>query len=72
MIDSKPTTIFENQHYHACVLFYAGKESLVVSRKRKQGGKHLIGPKAAEWIEAIRTAIDTDEASALCRAVVNA
>lgn len=72
MIDTKPKVIFENSHYQACVLMYAGNESLIVTRKRKQGGKHLVGPQAAEWIEAIKTAIDTSEANDLCRAVVNA
>lgn len=70
---SRLEVIFENSHYQACAFNGPnGNQSLIVSRNRKQGGKHLIGPQAAKWIEAIRTAIDADEANALCRAVVNA
>ena len=65
-------TIFENQHYHACTIRGA---TLVVTHKRKKHGRQgvqLVGPQAAEWIDAIKTALDKDEANALCRAVVNA
>ena len=59
--------IFQNHHYQAAVL---RGESLIVSRQGKQGGKHLVGAAAREWIDAIETAIDRDEASALCRAIL--
>lgn len=59
--------IFDNQHYTACTL----RGGLVVTRKHKRGGVHLVGEQAASWIEAIETAIDTSEANALCRALVN-
>lgn len=58
--------IFDGQHYSACAM---GDGSLVVTHKRKQGGKRLTGAYAATWIDAIKTAIDASEASALCRAV---
>ncbi|WP_414464376.1 hypothetical protein [Hyphomicrobium sp. DY-1] len=63
--------IFENQHYQACEL---RSGNLVVCHKRKNNGsqgRQLVGPQAAEWIEAIKTAIDRDEASALCRAILH-
>lgn len=60
----KPEIIFENQHYQACVW----KGNLIVTYKRKRGGKQLVaGKQADEWIDAIKTAIDRDEANALCR-----
>ncbi|CAA2141622.1 hypothetical protein [Hyphomicrobium sp. ghe19] len=59
----KPEVIFENQHYQAC----GWKGSLIISHKRKRGGKQLVGDQAATWIDAIKTAMDRDEANALCR-----
>lgn len=64
----RPQIIFQNQHYTACEF----KGSLIVTNNRKGGGKQLVGPQAAEWIEAIRTALDAREANDLCRAVANA
>lgn len=58
------TLLFKNQHYSACVL---RDGSLVITHNRKQGGKRLVGSQAAVWIDAIKTAIDSDEANALCR-----
>ena len=60
--------IFDNQHYTACE-FNGG---LIVTRKRKRGGVHLIGDQAPIWIDAIKTAIDASEANAMCREVLNA
>lgn len=60
----KPEVIFENQHYQACVW----EGALIISHKRKRGGKQLVaGKQADEWIDAIKTAIDASEANALCR-----
>lgn len=61
--------IFENAHYTACAM---RDGSLVVTRKCTLGGKRLIGPQAAEWINAIETALDSAEGAALCRAVLAA
>lgn len=57
--------IFKNAHYTATQF----KDGLIVQSNRIQKGIHLV--KAAEWIEAIKTAIDKDEAHALCKAVYN-
>lgn len=56
--------LFKNQHYSACVLCDG---SLVISYNRKRGGKRLVGEQAKVWIEAIRLALDSAEANALCR-----
>ena len=55
--------IFKNTHYTATEF----KDGLIVQSNRIQKGIHL--EKAAEWIEAIKTAIDKNEAHALCKAV---
>ncbi|MDE2020166.1 MAG: hypothetical protein KGJ13_07525 [Patescibacteria group bacterium] len=62
------TTLFKNQNYTACVM---RDGSLVVTRNRSFGGKRLVGDCAAQWIEAIKMALDASEANALCRAIVN-
>jgi hypothetical protein len=56
--------VFENQHYSAC---HMRDGSLIVTHKRKQGGKRLTGPQALDWIAAIETALDASEANTLCR-----
>jgi hypothetical protein len=61
------TIIYKGRHYTACSL---RDGSLVVTRNRGRGGARLIGASAALWAEHIRTAIDGDEAHALCRAVI--
>ncbi len=65
----KTRKLFAGRHYTACVL---NGESLVVTRNRKRGGVQLVGPEASKWIEAIETALDSDEKHALCRAILNA
>lgn len=60
----KSRVIFENQHYTACAM---RDGSLIVTHKRKQGGKRLTGDKVAEWIDAITNALDASEANDLCR-----
>jgi hypothetical protein len=58
--------IFENQHYTACAM----KDGSLIVQKRKTGkGCRLIGENAAIWTESIETAIDSKEASFLCRAL---
>lgn len=60
--------IYSGAHYEAFVV----KGALIVTHRRKRGGKHfLASPKTAEFIDAIRTAIDNEEAAALCRALLN-
>ena len=59
--------IFKNAHYTACAM---EDGSLVVTRNRAKGGVRLVGETAVIWIEHIETAIDSKEASALCKAVV--
>lgn len=59
------TIIFENQHYAACAM---RDGSLVITHKRKRGGKQLVGDQAPIWIEAIKTAGNASEANDLCRA----
>jgi hypothetical protein len=58
------SVIFENQHYAACTM---RDGSLVITHKRKRGGKRLVGDQAPVWIEAIKTADDASEANDLCR-----
>jgi hypothetical protein len=62
MINSR--VIFQNQHYSACAM---RDGSLVITHKRKRGGKRLIGDQAKIWINAIETATDASEANDLCR-----
>jgi hypothetical protein len=54
------SVIFENQHYAACTM---RDGSLVITHKRKRGGKRLVGDQAPVWIEAIKTADDASSAS---------
>lgn len=66
--------IHKGRHYTACVL---NDGSLAVTRNSKRmrtdgnRGKRLVGTNAAHWIAEIRTAIDTSEAEALCRAFLS-
>ena len=66
MLQSK--VLFDSQHYTACEF----KGGLIVTRKRKRGGVHLVGDQAPIWIDAIKTAIDAGEANAMCREILNA
>ena len=43
--------------------------SLVVTRNRAKGGIRLVGETTASWIDSIEHAIDSEEASMLCRAL---
>ena len=58
--------IFKNAHYTACAM---RDGSLIVTKNRTQEGRRLIGENAPYWIDGIRTAVDSAEASALCRAM---
>jgi hypothetical protein len=64
----KSQVIYKGQHYTACAM---RDGSLIVTRNSaKAGGVRLVGAQAPIWIDSIRTAIDGDEAHALCRAVI--
>ena len=63
-------TIHQSAHYAAHVHPSAG---LIVESTRKPGGVRLPPehPQFAEYVDALRTAIDDKEADALCRALLN-
>lgn len=63
-------TIHKSAHYAAYLLNSSG---LVIESTRKAGGVQLRPehPQFAEYVDAIRTAIDTAEGDALCRALLN-
>jgi len=69
----KTETIFKGRTYTACVL---ADKSLVVTRNRKHAstlrGRRLLASASYHWIVAIKTAIDHDEAHALCAAIIRA
>ena len=62
-------TIHKSANYAAYLLNSSG---LVVESTRKAGGIQLRPdhPQYADYVDAIRTAIDTAEADALCRALL--
>lgn len=62
----KSSIIFKSGHYTACEM---KDGSLVVTKNRTQEGRRLIGENAPHWIDAIKTAMDSKEASVLCRAM---
>jgi len=59
-------TIFNNASYNAATF----KNKLIISSNRRQFGRVLEGDLASEWTEAIVTAVDKQEAHALCRAIL--
>ena len=63
-------TIHTSSNYSAHLLNSSG---LVIESTRKKGGVQLRPehPQYSEYVDAIRTAIDSDEADALCRALLN-
>lgn len=61
--------IFISKLHFACVL---PNGNLVVQSNRTRKGVQLLAPAATEWIDGIKTAIDTDEADALCRVILQA
>jgi hypothetical protein len=66
------SNIAQGRIYHAALI--AGPHGgLVVERKGRRGGAMLptAHPQYAEYVAAIRTAVDADEIDALCRAIVN-
>ena len=63
-------TIHQSAHYAAHLLNNSG---LIIESTRKQGGVQLRPdhPQFAEYVDAIRSAIDDKEADALCKALLS-
>jgi hypothetical protein len=63
-------TIHNSSNYSAHLLNSSG---LIIESHRKTGGVQLRPehPQYAEYVDAIRTAIDSKEADALCKALLN-
>lgn len=62
--------IHESANYSVHLMNNSG---LIVETKRKPGGVQLRPnhPQFAEYVDAFRNAIDSSEADALCRALLN-
>lgn len=62
-------TIHESSYYSAHLMSCG----LIIESKRKPEGVNLPHnhPQFAEYVDALRTAIDDSEADALCRALLN-
>lgn len=63
---TKSTIIFKNRFYTACEM---KDGSLIVTKNGAQKGRRLVGENAPYWIEALKTAVDSKEASLLCHAM---
>ena len=63
-------TLHNSQYYTADLHHKAG---LIIQSKRKSGGVRLTSdhPQYTEWVDAIKTAIDSAEADALCKALLS-
>ena len=62
-------TLHKSAHYAAHLI----QSGLIIESTRKSGGVQMRHdhPQFADYVDAFRTAIDTDEADALCRALLN-
>lgn len=62
--------LHESANYSAHLANSAG---LIIESTRKSGGVNMRPdhPQFAEYVDAFRTAIDSDEADALCKALLN-
>lgn len=60
------TSRFYTAHQHP-------KAGLIIQSTRKAGGAQMRPdhPQFAEYVDAFKTAIDADEADALCKALLN-
>lgn len=60
--------LHKSAHYEACLI----KAGLTVQSRRTGAGRLLAikHPQFADYLDGIKTAIDTDEADALCRALM--
>lgn len=63
-------TLHQSSKYSAHLLNSSG---LIIESTNKPGGVQLRKdhPQYAEYVDAFRTVIDSDEADALCRALIN-
>jgi hypothetical protein len=63
-------TLHTSRNYTAHLHPVAG---LIVQSTRKTGGGRMAPnhPQYADYVDAIKTAIDSQEADALCRALIN-
>ena len=63
-------TLHESANYSA---YLANTAGIIVESTRKAGGVNMKPnhPQFAEYLDAFRTAIDSDEADALCKALLN-
>ena len=63
-------TLHQSSNYSAYLLNSSG---LIIESTRKSGGVQLRSdhPQFAEYVDAFRTAIDSSEADALCKALIN-
>lgn len=64
--------IYKGYGFEACMAGFKAYNGPFLAVTRNGKGDYLSGTKAIEWAEAIRTAIDSKEAAALCRAIINA
>jgi len=62
-------TLYKSTHYAAHLM----QSGLIVESTRKTGGVvlRIDHPQFADYVDALRTAIDTHEADALCKALLN-
>jgi hypothetical protein len=63
-------TLHQSANYSAHLLNSSG---LIIESTRKSGGVQMRAdhPQFAEYVDAFRTAIDSSEADALCKALLN-
>lgn len=63
-------TLHTSNHYAA---YHHDKAGLIIQSTRKAGGVQMRPdhPQFADYVDAFKTAIDSSEADALCRALMN-
>lgn len=64
--------IYQGHGYTASIAGFKALNGPFLCITRKAGGKYLSGAEAISWAEHIRTALDSREAAALCRAIFQA
>lgn len=68
-IMEKSRIVFEGYGYLASIAGYSTENGPFLCVTRKNKGCYLSGDNARTWAEAIETAIDKQEARALCAAI---
>ena len=70
MTNTQSRIVFEGFGYTASIAGFKAINGpfLCVTRKDK-GGRYMSGAQALEWAQSIETALDKQEARALCKAV---